>query len=294
MSEQQSSSPFYDDFNLMLPRDRRETTAWNRHYYSTHPLIHNWIDEIVNQVCSGFNVVALDDCNNNELKLYKDALFDKKGNFKHNTTLRDMAKELNVIGETIPYLEVNEEDGSFNIIVQNPDFVDIKKNLDGNVISLIPDNELVKLVNSKDKKDLELVKTIDKDIVRAIKSKKNIPLSPTLVSHLAMLGTPYDLRGTSRIVKYLKSLLVDDKLREEAFENNINYVVSRDLVESMRSECESESFKYSLQNQRNMIEEFLINKIFKPFQRIHDIKGSVGISWSSPIDTDNFKFLFKN
>jgi hypothetical protein len=290
----QPDSPFYDDMNLMLPRDRREMTAWNRHYYSTHPLIHNWIEEVVGQVCCGFNLTAMDDCNNNELRIYKDAFFDKKGNFRHNSTLRDMTKELNIIGETIPYVEVDEKNGTFDIALHNPDFVNIKKNLDGNSMSLVPDDNLVKLVNSKEKKDIDLTKTIDKEVVRHVRARKDIPLSPILVSHLAMMGSPYDLRGTSRIVKYLKSLLVDDKLREMAFENNINYVVSKDLVESMRAECESESFKHSLQNQRNMLEEFLINKIFKPFQRLHSIKGSVGISWTSPIDTDNFKFLFKN
>ena len=37
------SSPFYEESNLMLHRDRREVNAWARHYYSTDPWVNKYI-----------------------------------------------------------------------------------------------------------------------------------------------------------------------------------------------------------------------------------------------------------
>lgn len=290
MPNEKPSSPFYEDQNLMIPRDRRETNAWSRHYYTTNPTIHNFIDEIVSQVYSGFRIIPMNNCSNDDLQLYKNEFFDKQGNFKHVASLRDIVKELNLVGESFTYIELNEKSGVFKLIIQNPDYVEVKRNLSGDAISLIPDEELRKVVNSKDKADIELVKRVDKDIIKYVKSGKSIPLSPSFVTHFAIKNSPYDLRGTSKIVKYFKSLLLDDKLRELAFENNANHITSKDFINSLEVECSSNAFRDSLHNQRKSLEEFIVNKIFTPWQKIHGVKGSVGIEWTNVIDTTKFKF----
>ena len=49
-------SPFYEESNLMLPRDRREVNAWARHYYATDPWVGNAIDLHSTYPLSAFGV----------------------------------------------------------------------------------------------------------------------------------------------------------------------------------------------------------------------------------------------
>ena len=120
-------------------------------------------------------------------------------------------------GEVFPYAELDERLGSWSrVTILNPDYVHVKKSIIGSnsVISLRPDAGLQKIINSSVPSDLILKKNIPKHIIDYVKRGQNIPLDEFNVSHLKLLSSPYDVRGTSIIVSVYKDLMMYDKLRE--------------------------------------------------------------------------------
>ena len=102
------ASPFYEELNLLLPRERVEVNAWARHYYSTHPIIALWLDAIVNKVNSGFVILGSD------ADAYKKALINDRGESIYAMTIKYIISELNVIGEAISNdTQVGEGAGHF-------------------------------------------------------------------------------------------------------------------------------------------------------------------------------------
>jgi len=119
-----------------------------------------------------------------------------------------------------PYAELDEESGKWSkIIIQNPDYIHVKKTvLAGQpMISLRPDAVLQRLVMSNNPADVQLRKQIPEQILYHVRAGQDIPLDNFNVSHLKMLSSPYDVRGTSVIVSTFKDLMLYDKLREAKF-----------------------------------------------------------------------------
>ena len=105
--------------------------------------------------------------------------------------------------ERFCYAELDEGAGMWDrITILNPDYVHVKKSIIGSetIASLRPDAGLVRLVNSSTPTDLALKKYIPKNIIEAVKKGHNIPLDNFNLSHLKLLSSPYDIRGTSIIV----------------------------------------------------------------------------------------------
>jgi hypothetical protein len=212
-------SPFYEESNLMLPRDRREINAWARHYYSTDPWVKNAIDLHSTYPLGAFGVK----CDVPEVtKFFNDML--QRLNF--SSMIYEIGKEFNIIGEVFPYSELNENSGEWDrIIIQNPDFIDVKSNiLTDPVISLIPDEELKRLVTSSNPDDIAIREQIPDDVLGYIYAGKNIPLHPRLVSHLARKNAPYDVRGVTMLTCVFKDLVLRDKFREAQFVMADNHV----------------------------------------------------------------------
>ncbi|MFA5048465.1 MAG: LAGLIDADG family homing endonuclease [Patescibacteria group bacterium] len=119
-----------------------------------------------------------------------------------------------------PYAELDEKIGKWSkIVIQNPDYIHVKKTvLSGEpIISLKPDAVLQRLVMSNNPSDVQLRKQIPEKIIYHVRAGQDIPLDNFNVSHLKMLSSPYDVRGTSVIVGVFKDLMLYDKLREAKF-----------------------------------------------------------------------------
>ena len=212
-------SPFYEESNLMLPRDRREINAWARHYYTTDPWVKNAIELHSTYPLGAFGVK----CDVPEItKFFNDML--QRLNF--SSMIYDIGREFNIIGEVFPYSELNESTGEWErIIIQNPDFIDVKSNiLTEPVISLMPDEDLKRLITSTNPDDIALREQIPDDVLSYIYAGKNIPLHPRLVSHLARKNAPYDVRGTTQLTCVFKDLMLRDKYREAQFSIADNHV----------------------------------------------------------------------
>lgn len=127
-----------------------------------------------------------------------------------------------------PYAELDEGTGTWSrITILNPDYVHVKKTVIGNhtMVSLRPDATLQRLVNSTSPADLSMRKFIPKHILNYVRRGQNIPLDAFNISHLKLLSSPYDIRGTSIIVSIYKDLMLYDKLRE-CFDNQTEIMTS--------------------------------------------------------------------
>lgn len=101
----------------------------------------------------------------------------------------------------------------------NPDYirVQISPLAKDPIITLIPDEHLKRIVTSSAASDAELKRQLPPEIIALIQNGLDIPLNNFNVSHLKMLSSDYDVRGSSIISACYKDLMLYDKLREAEF-----------------------------------------------------------------------------
>lgn len=203
-------SPLFQIANLNLPRDRMTMNAWNRNFYDTHPIVKNAITLHATYPISKINVK----CKHHKVEQFFNDMAEKIDLFD---VISGVALELWRQGEAFPYAELDETNGVWSsIVVQNPDYVNVKRSGVSNmpIISLRADETLKKVVSSNHPNDIKLRQQIPANIIHHIRKNQPIPLDNFNVSHLKMLSSPYDTRGTSIIVSCYKMLMWGDKLLE--------------------------------------------------------------------------------
>jgi hypothetical protein len=218
-------SPFYEETNLQMPRERPEQNAWARHYYDSDPLIGNCIDLHSTYPLSSFGVK----CESPEIEAFFNRMLEK---LNFNDLIYSIAREYFIIGEVFPLCQLDEDTGEWaEVLVQNPDFIDVKKHLLTNaVISLKPDAELQRIITSSDPDSIALREQLDPDVIQYVAAGRNIPLPAHLVSHIARKSSPYNVRGTSILTRVYKDLMYRDILREAQFTIANNHVTPLKIV----------------------------------------------------------------
>jgi hypothetical protein len=206
-------SPLYENSNLQLPRDLRTLNAWNRHFYNINPLVRNGINLHATYPISKFNL----QCEDQRVLHFFEDMFEQLGmsNILHSVSL-----EYWKLGEAIPHAELDANNGVWqHIFLHNPDYirVQISPLAKDPIITLIPDEHLKRVVTSSSATDAELKRQLPHEIVALIQSGLDIPLNNFNVSHLKMLSSDYDVRGSSIITACYKDLMLYDKLREAEF-----------------------------------------------------------------------------
>ncbi len=184
-----------------------------RNFFQLHPIVRNAITLHATYPISKLNIKCHD---KRVLEFFEDMVEE----MNLLESLGDIALEYFKLGECFPFAELDEESGKWaKIIIQNPDYIHVKKTvLSGDpVISLKPDAVLQRLVMSSNPADIQLRKQIPEKVIHHVRKGQDIPLDNFNVSHLKMLSSPYDVRGTSVIVGVFKDLMLYDKLREAKF-----------------------------------------------------------------------------
>lgn len=252
-------SPLFQIANLQLPRDRITMNAWNRNFYDTHPLVHNCINLHATYPIGKINIK----CKDSRVEQFFNDMAEE---IDLAGVLQAVALEFWKMGEVFPYGELGSNGKWKNIIIQNPDYIHIKKAvLSGEpVISMRPDAALQRLVHSNAPADVQLRKQIDEEVLYHVKKGNNIPLDNFHVSHLKMLSSPYDTHGTSVIVSIYKDLMLYDKLRESKFAQADNLVNPITLIKvGGTAEGEYHPRKEDLENYRQIFEAAQYDKDFK-------------------------------
>lgn len=203
-------SPLFQLANLNLPRDRVTMNAWNRIFYDTHPIVRNAINLHASFPISKINI-------SHKSKKVEEFFLEMAEKIDLYSAVYGVALEFWRMGEAFPYAEIDKNTGTWKVInIMNPDYIHVRKSPIGNhsMVSIRPDAGLLRLVNSKNPADLELKRRLPDHIVNSVRKGQNIPLSDFNISHLKLLSSPYDVRGTSIIVSVYKDLMLYDKLRE--------------------------------------------------------------------------------
>jgi hypothetical protein len=250
-------SPLFQLANLNLPRDRVTMNAWNRVFYDTHPIVRNAINLHASFPISKINIT----CKNKKVQQFFMEMAERIDLY---SVVYGAALEFWKMGEAFPYAELDESMGVWSrITILNPDYTHVKKSVIGNhtMVSLRPDANLLRLVNSSSPSDLNLRKHIPEHILNYVKRGQNIPLDSFNVSHLKLLSSPYDIRGTSIIVSVYKDLMLYDKLRESKFAQADGMINPLTLVtlgdgDYRPTQSDIEAFK-------NVLEEAQYDKDFK-------------------------------
>jgi len=206
-------SPLFTMANLNLPRDRITINAWCRNFFQLHPIVRNAISLHATYPISKLNLKCQD-------KRVLDFFENMVEEMDLMNALGDISLEYWKLGEVFPFAELNEKTGKWaRIVIQNPDYIHVKKTVLSSdpIITLKPDAVLQRLVFSSNPADAQIRRQIPEQIIHHIRSGQDIPLDNFNVSHLKMLSSPYDVRGTSVIVSVFKDLMLYDKLRESKF-----------------------------------------------------------------------------
>ena len=206
-------SPLYEFSNLMLPRDLKTMNAWNRHFFACNPIVRNAITLHATYPISKFTIT----CEDPKIKEFFEEMFDRMG---FRGLLMGIALEFFKLGEAFPYLELDEDNGVWDYaFLHNPDFIRVKTTQFARypVIYLVPDDTLRRLVQGKTSTDSMLRQQLPSETVHHIMKGEDIPLPNFNVSHMKMMNSEYDIRGTSLITSCYKDLMLYDKLREMQF-----------------------------------------------------------------------------
>jgi hypothetical protein len=251
-------SPLFQLANLNLPRDRVTMNAWNRVFYDTHPIVRNAINLHASYPISKINIT----CKNKKVQQFFMEMAEKIDLY---SVVYGAALEFWKMGEAFPYAELDENLGTWSrITILNPDYAHVKKTVIGNhtMVSLRPDATLQRLVNSTAPSDLSMRKFIPKHILNYVRRGQNIPLDAFNVSHLKLLSSPYDVRGTSIIVSIYKDLMLYDKLRESKFAQADGMINPLTLV-TLGGEGDYRPTQADIEAFKNLLEEAQYDKDFK-------------------------------
>lgn len=204
--------PLFQSYNMLLPRDRRERNEWTRHFYRTNEIVASAIDFHTEAPISNFSL----QCPDEDIKeFFEYMLFDK---LNINELLLNIGLEYWKIGDVFPFGQLDEVEGiwdSFTML--NPDYINIVSNSLANEqqIELVPDEQIKTIVEAGPSGQYkDLYAQLPSDIIRSIKSGRNIKLDNRLVTHIAHKASPYETWGTPLMMRCFKTLIYEDKLRQ--------------------------------------------------------------------------------
>jgi len=252
--------------NIEVETDHTYTVGYGvsvrncRNFFDLHPLVRNAITLHATYPISKINIKCSD-------KKVQQEFEDMIEEMDLLGALGDISLEFWKLGEAFPYAELDENGLKWRrIVVQNPDYIHVKKMVIASepIISMRPDAVLQRLVMSNAPADVQLRKQIPQNIVYHVRRGENIPLDNFNVSHLKMLSSPYDVRGTSVIVSVFKDLMLYDKLRECKFAQADDMVNPITLVKiGGAGEGEYHPDPEAIETWRQIIEEAQYDKNFK-------------------------------
>jgi hypothetical protein len=207
-------SPLFLTQNMQLPRDRITMNAWNRAYFETNPIVRNAITLHATYPISKLQIR----CDDKNVEKF---FFDMCDRIDLENVVQQAAMEFWKLGECFVYASFDESTRSWDqLYLHNPDYIQVDASPlspKNTVILLRPDDALRKIVSSADSQYARLREQLDPRIVNHVIRNEMIPLDSFNISHLKMLNSPYDLRGTSIIVSIWKDLMLYDKYRECKF-----------------------------------------------------------------------------
>ena len=210
-------NPLLNIINFFLPYNYKVLNQWIRYYDRFHPMVGNCLDLHGSFPISKFDLKF--DYDDPEVRRVYENCVEEMDLFNR---LLEMSREYELIGDVYPYCHWNDDLNFWDaMILLNPDYVQVKMHpLAYGVkpsIELEPDEMLKALVNSNEPEDIEIKQELDPIVIAAVMMGQNIKIDPYNVEQIARKASPYEPRGTSIVLRCLKDLLYEDKLREAQY-----------------------------------------------------------------------------
>lgn len=203
-------SPLWLNSNLNLPRDRATINAWSRAFFALNPVVQNAVSLHSTYPISKLNIK----CKNPKVQRFFEDMIEE---IDLMNICVQIAQEYWLLGEAFVYAELDERSASWSrLLIQNPDYMVVKHSVVAGepILSLRPDENLKKIVNSNRPSDIQQRHRLDPSIIEHVKRGENIPLSNFYASHIARRISPYETRGTGLVTSCFRQLMLFDKLRE--------------------------------------------------------------------------------
>ena len=187
-----------------------------RLYYKLDPIIGMGVDLLAEMLWSNFQLTGEGIAGE-----IKDALEEMVELTQLRPMLTAMVREFLVIGEAVPHLHFSDDLGIWtHIALHNPDqlevihspFLDMEP-----LVEFRPDDRLRQILTSSHPMLRHVRETMPEEILAALTSGQNIPLSPINCTFLARKLHPYDIRGTSIQSRLWRLLLYEDALFSASF-----------------------------------------------------------------------------
>lgn len=281
-------SPLFLLANLNLPRDRVTMNSWNRIYYDTNPIVRNAVNLHSSYPLSKINI----SCKNKKVQQF---FLEWSEKIDLYSVVYGVALEYWKLGEVFPYSELDQSSGTWKrITILNPDYVQVKKSVIGDqtIISLMPDATLKRLATSSDPSDAVIKSKLPNHILDYVRRNQNIPLDSFNVSHLKLLSSPYDIRGTSIVVSVYKDLMLLDKIRESKFAQADGMINPITLVKLGGEEYKPT--QNDIEAFRQVLEEAQYDKDFKIVTHNNVDIARVGFSGATLDVASDLEFIMNN
>lgn len=214
-------NPLLNITNFYLPQDLKVLNQWLRYFDRFHPFVGAALDLHAQVPMTRFEIGGVSD---RYIQEFYENMCESIDIFQRSI---EIAREWHLIGEVFPF---SKWDNDLNCFVQtviiNPDYVWVSGHpfaYDRNfadqfmVFEIEADAELNRIVRSQDPIDLQIKSKIDPKILTSIEMTGRIPVDSFNMAQLAHRASPYDIRGTSIVLRCLKDLLYEDKLREAQY-----------------------------------------------------------------------------
>lgn len=258
-----------------------ELNTWFDHYYRFHPIISNLINLHSTLPISRFGLVGIED--KKILQEYEDISED----LQIFEISMEILKAYFVRGEYALYGRWNDDIKSFSHLkLLDTNFITVTSHHllfsdigeDTEIIQLEPDELIQALVNSQNTLHQDLIsRYLDPELRMAIENGMSVVLEPFSVSFVKRTVNQWDLRGTSILFSVLKTLILEDKLREFQYANaqanttpiyhwkigSDQYPADDDMIRDHQSIIQNLAYDPN----KNIITNHIVNL---------DIKGAVG------------------
>jgi hypothetical protein len=209
-------NPLLNIINFYLPYDRRSLNQWIRYYDTFHPVLGNCMDLHGEFPVSDFDFVGQEEPILEFYNLFKE-------NVDLLTWVFEVSREYELMAESYTFWNWNEDEATWDGYVHlNNDNLDVQSvDWSGKRQSIytyeLP-REMMELAKKQDDERVQdLLSELDPIVQDAIQAGEPIPLRASNITELVHRGNPTDSRGRSNVLRVLKELLYEDKLREAQY-----------------------------------------------------------------------------
>lgn len=216
--------PEWTGLAQLYPRTRHQINRWCRFFYLNDPIIGGVIDLHAELPHSPAHIRNIED--SSILNHYEYAIQESK----LYSTLPPITREYLKMGEAHPYLRWSNKGYFSNIILQNPDFIEISQSMladEPDKYFLTTDPQLRSLIENNDPVYKDYKKQLPLEFVRAIMYGEKLPLpfdeNDLFIPLIKRMG-PSDVRGVSLIRRLFTFLIYENKLMDSQISIADNFV----------------------------------------------------------------------